>query len=115
MTDKPLQPLLHLLPVPAHHTTVIYGECRVGDHQFLVDANDSSETLTLRTGAHRRVEGEHLVCRLFESHPISLELHRKVVEDRWGEEKPQFPMPLVESCLCGIDKPRYRILAVIDR
>ena len=61
MTHEPLLPLLHLLTVPAYDAAVIYRERRIGDDKLLVDADDASESLTLRTGTHGRIEGEKLV------------------------------------------------------
>ena len=52
MPAEPVLPFFHLLSVPTNHTTVIDRESRVGDDQLFVDADDSSEALTLWTGPY---------------------------------------------------------------
>ena len=51
-----LQPFAHLFASPAHHGTVVYGECPVRDNQLFVNANHLAETLAGRTGTDGRVE-----------------------------------------------------------
>ena len=99
-TAEPVEPLLHLFPVPADHTSVVYREGRIGDDQLLVDTDDTSEPLTLRTGACRGIEGEQLVARLFEHDTVSLETCREVVADvRWWEHQTEFTVPLEKGRL----------------
>ena len=51
-----LLPHLHLLAMPANHTTVVNGEGGIGNDQMFVNAHDFSKALAFRTGAHRRIE-----------------------------------------------------------
>ena len=73
-------PLAHLLASPAHHRTFVDGEGTVGDDQMLVNADDTSETLTLRTGSDRGVEGEHLVVGLFKRYAVRLEFGAETIQ-----------------------------------
>ena len=115
VTDEPLLPFLHLFPVPADDTAIVDGECRIGDYQFLVDADDSAEALTFWTGSSGRIEGEHLVAGFFKRHPVGLEVHREIVEDSWREQQTQFSMPLEEGCLSRIHQTGDRVLRVVYR
>ena len=115
MTDEPLLPLFHLIPVPADDTAVIDGERGVGDDQFLVDTDDASEALTLGTGACGRVEGEHLVVGLLEGDAVGLETHGEIVEDRWREEQAEFAVALEEGCLGGVHEARDGVFGIIGR
>ena len=116
MTAKPLFPFFHLLAVPAYHTTVVNRQGGVRNDQFLVDADDTSETLTLRTGPGGGVEREELVAGLLERDAVGLILRREVVADvRWREQKPHLSMTFVECCLGRVDHTGNGILAVINR
>ena len=50
--------LAHLLSAPGSHGVVEYRQCRVGDHQALVDPQAAAEPLAHRAGAERIVEIE---------------------------------------------------------
>ena len=81
VTTEPFLPLFHLLTMPADDAAVIDGEGRIGNDQFLVDADDATEALTLRTGPHRGVEREHLIVWFLEGHAVGLIFHGEVIED----------------------------------
>ena len=103
MAAEPFLPFLHLLAVPADDATVVDRQCRVGDDQFFVDADDASEALAFGTGAYGRVEGEHVVVGLFEGHTVGLVLHREVVADvRRRKEQPAGAVALIEGGLGGV-------------
>ncbi len=115
MTAEPVEPLFHLLTVPTNNTAVIDGESRVWDDKFLVDADDTPETLTLRTGTCRGVEGKHLVAGFFEHDTIGFKTCREVVADVGGREhQTEFTMTLEKSRLCRIHQTGDGILRIVD-
>ena len=77
-------PHLHLIAVPRLHTTVVDRQCGIGNDEVFVDADNLAETLTLRAGTSRRIEGEHLVVGLLERHAVSLETLGEVVGQTRG-------------------------------
>ena len=116
MPAEPVLPFLHLITMPAYHTTVIYRQGGVGDHQSLVDAYYLTETLTLRTGACGRVKREHLVVWLLEGYTVCLKTGGEIIADvGWLEHHPQFTMSFIEGCLSRVYKTGNSILGVIDR
>ena len=56
MPAEPVLPLLHLLTVPAYHTTVVDAEGGVGNYQSFVDTDHTAKALTLRTGTCWRIK-----------------------------------------------------------
>ena len=115
MTAEPVEPLFHLLTVPTNNTAVVDGEGRVWDDKFLVDADDAPETLTLRTGTCRGVEGKHLVAGFFEHDTIGFKTCREVVADVGGREhQTEFTVTLEKSRLCRIHQTCDGILRIVD-
>ena len=115
MATEPFEPLLHLLTMPADHTTIVDGERRIGDDQLLVDTDDSSEALTHRTGACGGVEGEELVAGFLEHDTISLETGGEVVADvRRREHQTEFAMSLEEGRLRRVYQTCDGILRIVD-
>ena len=100
MLDEPVLPLTHLLSVPGNDAAVIDRQRRIGDDQTLIDADYAAKALTLRTGTHRRVEGEGLVGGLFESDAVGLEACTEIIaQTRWENHQAQLTLPFVEGGL----------------
>ena len=98
-------PLLHLLTVPALHAAFIDGEGGIGNHQFLVDADDAAETLAGGTGPKRGVEGKHIIAGLLKLDAVSFETGGEIVGNVAGKEhQAAFAVALIESRLCGVQE-----------
>ena len=116
MPTEPLFPLTHLFTVPAYHTSVVDRKRGVRDHESFIDADDFTETLTLRTGPCGRVEGEHLVGGFLEGHAIRLEAGGEIVGDIRGlEHQAALAMTLEESGFGGIHEAGDGVFGIIDR
>ena len=116
MSTEPFLPFLHLLTVPAYHTTLIDRQGRVGDDQSFVDADDTTEALALRTGTCRGVEREHVVVGFLEGHAVGLELHGEIIEDvRGREQQAQLTMSFKEGGLGRVRQSGDGVLRVVSR
>ena len=74
-------PHLHLVSMPTLYTSFVHAERRVGDDQSFINTNNTAETFARRTGAKRRVEGEHVLVRLLERHTVGLVTSREIIAD----------------------------------
>ena len=114
--DEFLEPHAHLLATPAHHATVVEAQRSVGNHEFLVDADDASEALAGRAGAQRRIEGKHIVGRFLKLHAVSFESGREVIADvAWREDESAGAVALVEGGFGRIEESADIILLVAYR
>ena len=112
-----LQPFAHFLASPAHHGTVVYGECPVRDNQLLVNANHLAETLASRAGADGRVERKHLVARLLEGDAVGLELGAEGEELCASilalETEQASAVAFIHGCLCRVGQAADGGLVVV--
>ena len=98
-------PSLHLLSMPAFDASLIDTQRRIGDNQFLVNADDASKALAGRAGPYRRVEGEHIVIGLFEGYAVGLESCGELVgQVGWYEYQYAGAVAFVHGGLCRIDQ-----------
>ena len=111
--DEFLEPHAHLLATPAHHATVVEAQRSVRNHEFLVDADDASESLAGRAGAQRRIEGKHIVGRFLEFHAVGFESGREVVADvAWREDESAGAVALIEGGFGRVEESADIILLV---
>ena len=109
-------PHLHLVAMPALHASLIDGKRAVGNHEFLVDTDDTPETFAGGTGAKRRIEREHIVVGFFKLDAVGLETSREIVADVAGKEhQPALTVAFIESCLRRVKQTRDHVLAVVNR
>ena len=87
-STKLILPHLHLITVPALHTTVIHAQGSVRNDQSFINADNATEALTGRTGTQGGVEGEHVLVGLLKGDAVSLVTGRKIVTDiTWQEHQ----------------------------
>ena len=111
MLYEPVFPLAHLLAVPGHHAAVVDGERGIGDDQVLIDADNLAEALAFRTGAHGRIEREHLVGRLLEGDAVGLEARAEIIAQPGRQHhEPQLAVSFEEGRLRRVDQPADGIL-----
>ena len=110
-----LEPESHFLAAPANDRSIVEAEARVGHDQMLVDAHDSSEAFTARTGTDGIVEGEHVVVGLGESHSVCFEAGAETVEDAGGiEAEHTFSIAFVECRFDGVGESRASLFVLSD-
>ncbi|CCY14895.1 uncharacterized protein BN773_00888 [Prevotella sp. CAG:755] len=110
-----LAPHAHFLSTPTHHRTVVDAQRAVGHDESLVESDNAAEAFAARAGAKGRIEGEHVVVRLAEGHPVGLEARREAVDGARGvDTEHALAVALEKGGLGRIHKTGYGVLLAGD-